>query len=203
LGTAKIEERSMTGQDNDILHYVFTSYTTREEEFQQVEDFIDAMIEELDRRGLKKEVVKYIWLDRLMIDRYGTIGKTEMEEILKGGINDSGKMLAFVSPKYWPSEWCRLEWTYANDRMPVGNIAWKGSDPVKWWFPPADRSTCLDARPLLHIETYEYGGPRILQDRLPEYVLFRSLVDEIYNFLVGNRVYETRPEVLKRIIASG
>ena len=142
------------------FHHVFISYTTREEEYKQVQEFSEVVVEELKRRGLKRDIAEFIWLDKLElsidhryrgkkeIDLYR--GEEELEKALRGGLDASRKFLAFVSPEYAKSKWCQFEYEYAIRHLPILDIIWKGPSPVrKWW---NARVGVLDARPCFSTE---------------------------------------------------
>ena len=86
------------------FHHVFISYTTREEEYKQVQEFSEVVVEELKRRGLKRDIAEFIWLDKLElsidhryrgkkeIDLYR--GEEELEKALRGGLDASRKFLS-------------------------------------------------------------------------------------------------------------
>ena len=189
------------------FHHVFISYSRQEEEFQQVREFIELVVDELKRRGLNRDVAEFIWLD--MLELYYDGKEEALETALREGIDTSGKFLAFVSPKYAHSKWCQFEHDYAQRCMPMLNVVWKGPSPIdQWWsaWPPK-----LDARPFFSPqrltapsgprwmtaqdeESWQDKALRGIKDRLYEYMLFRSFVDLIHNFIVEDDLFEISPE---------
>lgn len=87
-------------------YHFFVSYTTREDEVKEILPTIDEFVDELRAAGLR---VAPVFFDRFSIGRWhGT--DVELARCLHRAIHSSVCMLAFVSPSYVYSDWCRLEW---------------------------------------------------------------------------------------------
>jgi TIR domain len=100
----------------------FISYTSREDDIKEFQSFIDEFIEAVQNRYLRRT----FFYDRISLeqrDRTDNQLSYELEEAL----NQSGFMIAFISPKYLLSNWCMFEWETAHKLRPgrILVIEWK------------------------------------------------------------------------------
>ena|SRR5215469_6752960 len=117
--------------------YIFLSYTTREEEVRQVRPFVKEIVARLRARGYGECIDPLVWWDA---DRIGPLN-IDLRTVLAEAIARCRHLLAFVSPSYWQSCWCRFEWEQAfqhhvrDPRRRLVPILWKGEPDISLWEP--------------------------------------------------------------------
>jgi TIR domain len=122
---------------------VFVSYPCRDEETLVIKPFVELVLNELDER-CRGELRRFVWLDLDRITQGEPHGHLYIESRIADGVINSSRMLSFVSPRYWHSRWCSLEWGIAlGAQVPIYSIIWKG--PMGE-FPPEEFPTFYDAR---------------------------------------------------------
>ena len=110
--------------------HFFISYTTREEEVTLVKPVIDSLVERLKKAGV---VVCPAFYDGWYLARreYAT---HELDGLLTSALTQSAFTLAFVSPGYVGSPWCRFEWNRTEELHTSRGIPAAGHSilPVLW-----------------------------------------------------------------------
>lgn len=107
---------------------VFISYTTREEEVSEFKPLLDFFLNNYLRPIIENAIgIPPVFYDGYMLHKKGGHGLSdlELEETLNYAIKDSEVMLAFISPHYFSSDWCRFEWDTmrAKKRRPWYDIS--------------------------------------------------------------------------------
>jgi hypothetical protein len=87
-------------------HHAFVSYTTREDEVQEVKPWIDALGNRLVKLGITFHPIYY---DGWYLERVRR-SPTELGAILAHAIGNCAFTISFLSPGYVKSPWCRYEW---------------------------------------------------------------------------------------------
>jgi hypothetical protein len=115
-------------------YHVFVSYTTREDEVQEVKPVVDHFLNMI----LRPLIEASIGGPPAFYDGYSMwepIARRRSDEeiaaILRGAIYDSEILMAFLSPEYPKSKWCRFEVRTMGEK-PGGvtfPVLWKGD-----WF---------------------------------------------------------------------
>jgi hypothetical protein len=136
-------------------YHFFVSYTTREDEVKAVLPLIDAFVRELERSGFTAKPP--FWLDRIEIGQLVDVPDEDLLNILANAIDECIAVIAFVSPGYASSEFCRFEWNYIGNTSP--SIACFEA-PVIWKDP-----MMLDANALAFWQAMEFHPKRMTCDR--------------------------------------
>ena len=102
----------------------FVSYTTREDEVRIIKPFVEKFI---GRIGFG---CAPFWLDLLQIGRFDGYDDALRDE-LRNAISECRAMIAFISPGYWTSDFCRFEFEEmlrtSPEREPfLATLEWKG-----------------------------------------------------------------------------
>jgi len=118
--------------------HCFISYTTREEEVQEVKPFLDAYVRAIQAQGV---TVCPVFYDGWYLQRE-SYSQRELAEKLREGIEGSAFTVAFLSPSYPQSAWCCYEWATTEEvhvrRAPpapaysILPIQWKGAITHGW-----------------------------------------------------------------------
>ena len=112
----------------EIKYHCFVSYTTRESEVELLKPIVDDFIDMLKSRRLRTYEVS-LFYDHMSLPPLST--HNDLYRELSEAIESSVCMLSFVSPNYFHSEWCHLEWHYmsqvAKVRGPLSPIL-----PIYW-----------------------------------------------------------------------
>ena len=133
--------RAVTASTSPPVQYAyhcFVSYTTREQEVKAIKPCVDRLVDHLKKSGVVICPVFYDgwYLARRMYD------VCELRERLACAIGKSAFTLAFVSPGYVDSPWCRFEWectehAHASRGTPAMEhsilpVLWKELPPFYW-----------------------------------------------------------------------
>jgi hypothetical protein len=102
---------------NPFRFHFFVSYTTREDEVRAIIPFVDAFVKELELRGFTAKPP--FWLDRIEIGQLGNVPDETLRDILASGIDQCIALIAFVSPGYVQSGFCRFEWSHFGNSSPI------------------------------------------------------------------------------------
>jgi TIR domain len=98
-------------------YHFFVSYTTREDEVRAIVPLVDAFVKELEQRGFTAKPP--FWLDRIEIGQVTNMPDKTLRKILADGIDQCIALIAFVSPGYVNSEFCRFEWSHFGNSSPI------------------------------------------------------------------------------------
>jgi hypothetical protein len=98
--------RAYSAAERPFDYHFFVSYTTREEEVEEVLFIIDEFVRILKRFGLR---AARVFFDRFSIGRLDGTSEN-LAKCLREAIHKSVCMIAFVSPGYIESDWCMFEW---------------------------------------------------------------------------------------------
>ncbi len=125
--------------------HAFVSYTSREAEVGEIQPLVDQYCHELWKWARDHGVD--VFYDHFSLEP-GLFDKTDLTQRLLKSIDRSHFFVAFLSPKYIQSEWCRLEWEQATralriDREPMNDPA---IHPIYW--KPDIQRTQTDLRTL-------------------------------------------------------
>jgi hypothetical protein len=113
-------------------YHFFVSYTTREDEVRAILPTIDAFVGELEQHGFTAKPP--FWLDRIEIGQMGNVPDATLRDILANGIDQCIALIAFVSPGYVNSEFCRFEWSHFGNSSRTDRFA----APLIWKWPKHD-----------------------------------------------------------------
>lgn len=86
---------------------IFISYTTREEEVRQLKPLVDAFLLALPEATYRE---LGIWYDGVDLSRNQGLSRQELAARLSAALRTCDFTLAFISPHYLRSAWCRHEW---------------------------------------------------------------------------------------------
>jgi hypothetical protein len=167
-------------------YHFFISYTTREDEIQEVLPTIDTICLELRQLGFS--FLSPVFFDRLVLDnrkRSNRQIETELTEALRSSIC----MLAFVSPGYVSSEWCNFEWRIMNKESNM--IGYSLIYPIVW---KAIRATYSEDIPGLYPTVKLTGHVRDLEINSRK----KQVVRDLANFIIScstvrNRLQARQP----------
>ncbi len=95
-------------------YHFFVSYTTREQEVRTIKPHVEHFIKELHKRGFKSHP---FWLDLAEIGNFDGSNE-ELREELARAIDRCISLIAFVSPGYIKSEFCRFEFRHIGYTSP-------------------------------------------------------------------------------------
>lgn len=95
---------------------IFISYTTREAEVRQLKPLVDAFLLALPEATYRE---LGIWYDGVDLPRNQRLSRQELAAKLSEALNTCDFTLAFISPHYLRSAWCRHEW-YESVRLTCG-----------------------------------------------------------------------------------
>lgn len=109
-------------QDPD-LHDFFVSYARRDNRDGWISDFVNELRAEHRKFSGGRELVPFFDLDDIH-------SLDDWEQRLRGGLSKSRLFLAFLSPAYFASEWCRREWRTWIDVEIAKHILSAGVAPI-------------------------------------------------------------------------
>lgn len=130
--------------------HVFVSYTTREDEVRIIKPIVDRFLNDV----LRPVIERTIGEPPLFYDGYYPyhsnrpyFGERELEKGLRFAIKESEVLIAFISPEYFGSKWCRFEcatmaskqlrpWFDLCRKPPISELRDKrppGRRPSWWW----------------------------------------------------------------------
>jgi hypothetical protein len=108
-------------------YHFFVSYTTREDEVRAILPYLDEFVKELERYGFTTKPL--LWLDRIEIGQLKNVTDEHVRRTLANAINECTALIAFVSPGYAASDFCRFEWSHIGVTSPYDHCF---SAPLIW-----------------------------------------------------------------------
>jgi hypothetical protein len=96
----------------EFSYHCFLSYTTREEEVQEVQPRVDELIEGFTNYGYQ---VAPIFYDHYI---FGSHTPSNLRAALSRAIHESAFMVILVPPGYFTSSWCIFEWSCMAETAP-------------------------------------------------------------------------------------
>jgi hypothetical protein len=90
-------------------YHFFVSYTTREDEVKILLPHLRNFVKALYEHGYEGRLP--LWWDQVNLGKFQG-SDDQLRSALTGGLDQCISLLAFVSPGYLASEFCRFEWDY-------------------------------------------------------------------------------------------
>jgi hypothetical protein len=123
---------AMDQSSNPFKYHFFVSYTTREGEVQAALPYVKEFVRGLENHGFRAWP---FWLDLAQIHDPMINRNEELEALLRDGVHTSTALLAFCSPGYFTSYYCKLEWEEARLTCPSDEcfslaVLWKRSEGI-------------------------------------------------------------------------
>jgi TIR domain len=98
-----------------FYYHFFVSYTTREDEVKALLPRLEEFVQQLRNYGYDGRLP--VWWDRVNLGKFRGSDE-QLRDALVHGLNECISVIAFVSPGYIASEYCKFEWNFWVTQLP-------------------------------------------------------------------------------------